>query len=102
LSWIKSCEKRQSEAVVSLLLNHDDLRKSTPTFAKHKKINEKLDLKWKLHIWKDFTWSSTVKVNDHVKLGFGTGFELSKDGVKSITGDGSFKLPVGFSLNLKS
>jgi len=65
-------------------------------------VNENLNLRWRYTNWKALAFSGTVKVNEHVKVGFGTEFEVSKEGVKSITGVGSFRLPVGFSLHLKS
>jgi len=102
LSWLRHHKEKRGDCVVSYKLDTDDIRKSIPTIGATRKVNDHLNLKWKLENLKAFTFSGTVKVNDHVKLGFGTGFEFTKEGVKSITGDGSFKLPLGFSLDLKS
>jgi len=100
LSW--NHHGKKADCVASVKLNQDDLRHSTPTFGTSYTVNDHLNLRSKLTNWHDLAFSGTVKVNEHVKVGFGTQLEVSKEGVKAVTGVGSFRLPVGFSIHLKS
>jgi len=65
-------------------------------------INPNLNVKWRLEDWKNLVFSSNIKVNNHVKLGLGTGFDISSTALTKIIGDNSFRLPIGFGLEFNS